>query len=452
MCVDVPRKRRGKQPQGTQVINGLTIHPVPLDPSPSIPSNTNNNNNNNNATTEDGSPIDELSDFLFDGIENNLLTDSNLRNMALLEGSSLSVNTLLNTRPLFANSNSSYSISPYISTLSPQTSSSDVSPVPSPYNANSSNDSPSHEINYSNPLNYTSNYLSPNGESTNPNSYTTHINNNLYTNLSNQAYSTSNTYPTPTFDTESINDHINNLLSGHIPVSSTSSSSELSSSTSTSTSTATAVITPINLPLSPQTSSTSNSSTSHQWPENTSPLQSVPDIVTYDIPVNNNNIIPTNTGIVDRLATYENPNQEEIPNGNSDDFKKIDSFIPKCFCHQVHRPGKVQLVCVHEKPQPGYLFNCIFKIFSYYYYFYMENYIYLFCFKSGAVSKCESVEPVNTQTSLHLVVESLVREVQNLKRELRGEQPPRSLSVSYFITRLFYFGLFIFYCYLFRFF
>ncbi len=56
---------------------------------------------------ENITPIDELSEFLFEGIETNLLTDNNLRNVSLIEVEA-SASTLLHTSPLFT-ANTPYS-------------------------------------------------------------------------------------------------------------------------------------------------------------------------------------------------------------------------------------------------------------------------------------------------------------------------------------------------------
>jgi len=66
-----------------------------------------------------------------------------------------------------------------------------------------------------------------------------------------------------------------------------------------------------------------------------------------------------------------------------------------CFCDKVYNPDKpIQLVCVHDDVEPD---------------------------QSSVVAPDSTNNPIS---NLHMVVESLVREVRDLKRELRGEEVP----------------------------
>jgi hypothetical protein len=207
LCVDLPRKRRGKQANQPLSVNSVTLEPPPA--IPSIP--------------DDGlAPIDEISDFLFDGLENHLLADNTLRNVSLMEASALNANTLLHSRPLFG-TNSQFGLPTTTSSPSHSSSGSSGTPSPvptSPYSPNGNLSPP-----YMQPPN--AYYIPDNATVYNiltSDNLTTNTSNYLQSNISpdnfpnispnNDLYTTTTQEYHPT-DEALINAHITNLINNH---------------------------------------------------------------------------------------------------------------------------------------------------------------------------------------------------------------------------------------------
>ena len=362
LCVDLPRKRRGKHANLLQLVN-----PLPLEPSPAISS----------SSSDDGStPIDEISDFLFDGIENHLLTDSTLRNVSRMEGSVLSTSMLLQNRPLFNSSGTitlPYGISTTNNSSPLHSSSSDsLSPVPSsPYSPNSSTSPNSYHhsskyildnnalYNISANINQTiSQYTSDNLQRSLDNLQTINIspNDDYYTSAAQQYYDN---------DEALINAHITNLLGDHIK-SSTSSQTLPTNTATSSTTTSTSCTT-----TSATSTSTCNTTTSTVKSIWTDPsfIQSLSSNIEKDDPSQSLSTAPdTSTELSPSFTSpnFTSPNfaSPNFSSPNHDGGPKPDPVarlmgidasdvvgsckegcgMYQCFCDKI-TPDKPQVVC-----------------------------------------------------------------------------------------------------------
>jgi len=290
-----------------------------------------------------------------------------------MEGSALTASTLMHTRPLF-----STSTSPSHSSSS-STSSGTPSPVPSSPFSGTLSPSYTQTNNYGNYVpdnsvlyNLLHSLDSSVGSSESPdNSHTSHT---INFSPNSDVYKVNEEYRAT--DEALINAHISNLLGTHAH--STTSPSSTTSTTTTSTTTA-VTSPPLSIwndpnfsktleqnidPASPLTSSTITTTTT-----TTTTMPSSPNLADG----------PTSEDILARLMSMDASTV-----GGCDDDGTCN--LPLCFCNKVATPGKVHIVC-----------------------------------SNSSRSSVESKTPLSGKDSLHLVVESLVREVQNLKREMRSD-------------------------------
>eukprot|EP00026_Physarum_polycephalum_P005795 Phypoly_transcript_05833.p1 GENE.Phypoly_transcript_05833~~Phypoly_transcript_05833.p1 ORF type:complete len:541 (+),score=101.09 Phypoly_transcript_05833:161-1783(+) len=415
LCVDLPRKRRGKhahQPPTHQV--SLEPHPPAI---PALPSD------------DSLAPIDEISDFLFDGIENHLLADNTLRNVSRMEGSALTANSLLRSRPLFSNGPTSHYGVPSTTTTtttstpsptytSSSSSSGTPSPVPtSPYSPTSDNLSPSQYLQQLNGYtNYTPDAATYSINQNVNNLQTINIrpdnslpfNNDYQFNISaNTTYASTTQEYHPT-DEALINAHISSLISNHTQPSTTI---PLTPTTIPLTPTATSIWTDpaFAASLTPDPDIDNRSQSPTISPSN---FEASPNNFVHDVPnLEGPNIGNGSTLVSPTASSGPKPEVPTAPSGPNPSLAAIvarlsgmdaagiagSNFcsnsesacnLPQCFCNKSNT-GKVHVVCAEGDHDNSLVEN--------------------------------SRPSAGAPNSLHLVVESLVREVQSLKREMRGD-------------------------------